>query len=298
MRFFGNKFLGSRLFHRRILLTIPHAQPNFFRADRLQIYTDPYLTHHFDVLGALTTMFLLGSVMNYLLIDLPLALIAMTAGFFAALWYIRHANPESEVGEEIVREQEEKANDTERINMAALQLRDLVSTVASDVGAHNSLVSGITDELGALSDESDSTAAVTGAVAKILTANEKLQSRLADAEQKIQSQAEEIRAQQSEARTDSLTKIANRRAFDDAIQKNLDIFRENRKPFSLLIFDVDHFKKFNDTHGHQAGDEVLRSVAEGLTKVVKPTDIPCRYGGEEFAIVLPNSKLDSAKARR
>ena len=236
----------------------------------------------------------LGSALNYLLIDVPLALIALLVGVFSALWYVRHTAStlaSSEESEEASREKEAKDNDSERANMAALQLRDLAKNVASDVGAHNTLVSDITDELG----NSHSAEAVTEAVKKILSANETLQDRLADADQKIQSQAEEIRTQQSEARTDVLTKLANRRAFDDAIKKNLEIFSDNRWPFSLVIFDVDHFKKFNDTHGHQAGDEVLRAVGKQLKQVAKSTDIPCRYGGEEFALILPNSKIDSAR---
>ena len=68
-----------------------------------------------------------------------------------------------------------------------------------------------------------------------------------------------------------------------------------KKPFSLLIFDVDHFKKFNDTHGHQAGDEVLRCVAQTLEKTVKSSDVACRYGGEEFAVVMQNTRIDSAR---
>jgi diguanylate cyclase len=128
-----------------------------------------------------------------------------------------------------------------------------------------------------------------------LSANEKLQTRLADAEQKIQAQAEEIKAQQCEARTDALTKLANRRAFDDTLEQNLALQRRERRPFSLLIFDVDHFKMFNDTHGHQAGDEVLRCVAKTLSQVVKVSDIPCRYGGEEFALVMPCTPIADAR---
>lgn len=239
-------------------------------------------------------MLLLGVALGNVLIDAALALIALLVGFFGALWYVRQTsatvNSSTETAEETL-QKEEKANDAERANMAAMQLRDLAKNVAVDVGAHNTLVSDISDQLSTGADG----AAVEAAVDKILEANEKLQQRLEEAERKIQTQAEEIRAQQSEALTDSLTKLANRRAFDEALNKNMGSFNEQRKPFSLLIFDVDHFKKFNDTHGHQAGDEVLRSVGRTLMQTVKSTDIPCRYGGEEFALVLPNTRIDSAR---
>lgn len=233
----------------------------------------------------------LGVALDSVLIDASLALVALVVGFYSAIWYVKYSSQlqNGEGGSESLEDElESRANEAARANMAAHQLRDLAKSVASDVGAHCTLVNGITDELGAIDTSSpEANASVTDAVSRILTANEKLQSRLAEAEQKIEAQAEEIKAQQSEARTDALTKLANRRAFDDTLEQNLALQRRDRRPFSLLIFDVDHFKIFNDTHGHQAGDEVLRSVAKTLSQVVKVSDIPCRYGGEEFALVMP-----------
>jgi diguanylate cyclase len=237
----------------------------------------------------------LGVALDNVLIDAGLAMVALVVGFYAALWYCKHSSQfqDGSGGNGTSSEDlEVRENEAARANMAAQQLRDLAKTVASDVGAHHTLMAGITDELGAIdADSPEANASVTNVVSRILTANEKLQSRLADAEKKIEAQAEEIKAHHSEARTDALTKLANRRAFDDALEQNLALRRRERRPFCLLIFDVDHFKQFNDTHGHQAGDEVLRCVGKTLSQVVKVSDVPCRYGGEEFALVMPCTSL-------
>ncbi len=97
-----------------------------------------------------------------------------------------------------------------------------------------------------------------------------------------------------EAMTDALTGIANRKAFDQRVQE----FSENseRYPLALVMVDIDHFKKFNDSFGHQTGDQVLRLVAQTLVDCVRGQDFAARYGGEEFAILLPNTELDGAFA--
>lgn len=240
-------------------------------------------------------LFPIGVALDNVLIDAALALIALCVGFYLGVWYIKNSSyldgdKLSESASQ--RDLEARANEVARANMAAQQMRDLAHNVASEVGAHNTFVSGISDELGAIDIKSpDANASVVDAVAKIMSANETLQSRLADAEQKIRAQAEELKIQQSEARTDALTKLANRRAFDDVLAQNISLYRRKGQPFSLLFFDVDHFKQFNDTHGHQAGDEVLRCVGKTLANVVKDSDIPCRYGGEEFALVMPSTPV-------
>lgn len=237
----------------------------------------------------------LGVTIDYLLIDMVLALTALLVGFFGALWYIRYTTAPSPAADSTAN-QETQANNVERINMAVLQLKDLAKNVASDVGDHNTLVGDLSEELGAVTKESSGSGAmVVDAVAKILAANNKLQDRLSDAEHKIQVQTEELREQYSEARTDALTGLANRRAFDAELEKNISGFHKNHRPVSLLLFDVDHFKRFNDTHGHLAGDEVLRNIGKAMSQIVKGSDKPCRYGGEEFALVMPNTKIEEAR---
>src|SRR6185295_757566 len=118
-------------------------------------------------------------------------------------------------------------------------------------------------------------------------ANAELQQRLEQAEKQLAVQAVQIKAHESEARTDSLTTLSNRRAFDDELKRRLNEWQRKGTPCTLVMMDIDFFKKFNDTHGHQVGDEVLRQVAKVLGVQSREMDIPCRYGGEEFAVILP-----------
>jgi diguanylate cyclase (GGDEF)-like protein len=90
------------------------------------------------------------------------------------------------------------------------------------------------------------------------------------------------------ALTDALTGTQNRRYFDDALREYLAEFGRIGKPVGLMILDLDHFKAVNDTHGHDVGDEVLRSVADCLQNFTRYHDVVARLGGEEFAIVVPN----------
>jgi diguanylate cyclase (GGDEF)-like protein len=87
---------------------------------------------------------------------------------------------------------------------------------------------------------------------------------------------------------DPLTGIANRRHFNTVLERAIDVVARSGEPALLLMLDIDHFKKINDTYGHQAGDIVLQTVAKCLGKCVRPMDTVARYGGEEFAVILPN----------
>jgi diguanylate cyclase (GGDEF)-like protein/PAS domain S-box-containing protein len=97
------------------------------------------------------------------------------------------------------------------------------------------------------------------------------------------------------ATTDGLTGLTNRRAFDIALENELARCRRNGEPISLLLVDVDRFKAFNDLYGHQAGDNVLKTVGKCLTEALRrPGDVTARYGGEEFVAILPGTDEDGA----
>jgi len=97
------------------------------------------------------------------------------------------------------------------------------------------------------------------------------------------------------ASIDGLTQIPNRRRFDEHIEYQWKQMTRERSPISLILFDIDHFKQFNDTYGHLAGDDCLRQVAQVLEGCVhRPSDLIARYGGEEFAAILPQTTISGA----
>jgi diguanylate cyclase (GGDEF)-like protein len=99
---------------------------------------------------------------------------------------------------------------------------------------------------------------------------------------------------QEMANSDGLTKLYNKRFFIDRLSVEILKAEKGHYPVSLFIFDLDHFKHYNDTQGHQAGDEVLKITGQILREMVRPDDIPARYGGEEFIVILPQTPKDGA----
>jgi diguanylate cyclase len=188
------------------------------------------------------------------------------------------------------------ANQAARAHMAVDQVRTLAEAVACDLGEHTALVGGCSEQLAGIQlNADDLVRQVSGIIVEMLEANGKLNRRLADAERKIQSQAVELRAQHIDATTDALTALPNRRAFDAFLAEQIRQKAEQDTTFSLLFFDLDHFKQLNDLHGHLAGDAVLQVMGRTLPQIVKKSDLACRYGGEEFAVVMPQTNCAEAQ---
>jgi diguanylate cyclase (GGDEF)-like protein len=96
------------------------------------------------------------------------------------------------------------------------------------------------------------------------------------------------------SRTDRLTELNNRGYWEECLRQELLRVRRTKRPSTLIMFDIDHFKKVNDTYGHQAGDEVIRQTAATLRRSIRATDVAGRYGGEEFGVILVETRADDA----
>ena len=124
--------------------------------------------------------------------------------------------------------------------------------------------------------------------------NKALENRLSLSKTEISNLQQSLEAIRAESLTDPLTGLGNRKYFDRSIEMTVQNALANGEPLSLLMFDIDHFKSFNDSYGHLTGDQVLRLVGMSLKQTIKGQDITARYGGEEFAVVLPDTALRQA----
>ncbi|MGY8769258.1 MAG: diguanylate cyclase [Pirellulales bacterium] len=183
---------------------------------------------------------------------------------------------------------------TQQMRELLEQVENVTETVRSDVGSHSTRMKELNSGLSKSMHESSST--LTDTITLLIEANNTLESRLDNAEIRLIEQSDRLNMQLEEARTDLLTGLPNRRVFDKSLRKCYNYYTESRRPTCLLMLDIDNFKHFNDTYGHQLGDEVLRQIGVTLRELLHNSNaIIARYGGEEFGVIMPGSDIFDAK---
>jgi diguanylate cyclase len=137
---------------------------------------------------------------------------------------------------------------------------------------------------------------LTTATQRVQRENKSLETRLADTTAEVGRLKEHLEAVRRDAMTDGLTNLANRKAFDEALERACDQAESRGETLTLAVLDIDHFKGFNDTWGHQTGDQVIRYVASVIGRAGEAPRFAARYGGEEFALIFPGENAKAALA--
>jgi diguanylate cyclase len=135
---------------------------------------------------------------------------------------------------------------------------------------------------------------LAGATSEMSKQNSSLSQKLATSSQEMEKLRASLRQARAEALTDALTGVANRKLFDETLRLRKEEADSEHTDLALVLCDIDHFKSFNDTWGHQTGDQVIRFVASTLTKFALPDHLVARYGGEEFAMIMPRTQVAQA----
>ncbi|MBI1250007.1 MAG: diguanylate cyclase [Alphaproteobacteria bacterium] len=139
-------------------------------------------------------------------------------------------------------------------------------------------------------------AALSAATVDMASHNRSLTEQLQHASRDVESLRASLATVRTDALTDGLTGLANRRMFDDTLAMRVSEAHANAADLCLVMCDVDHFKRFNDTWGHQTGDQILRFVASTMSQFALPDHLVARYGGEEFAMIMPRTGLSAARS--
>jgi len=187
----------------------------------------------------------------------------------------------------------------DRTQEAISKVLKTIKTTLSDTGRTQGVVENLQSTLDQPVTMDRLRTIVAGVVVEVrtmVTEQEQLRQQLDQASNELVTLRANLDTVRRQAETDALTGIANRRAFDQALKQAVAGAVRDRVPLALLLIDIDHFKKFNDSYGHSLGDQVLKVVARLLAQTTEERGTPARYGGEEFAIVLPRSTLAEAMA--
>ncbi|MBV8061489.1 MAG: diguanylate cyclase [Alphaproteobacteria bacterium] len=178
------------------------------------------------------------------------------------------------------------------------RMLDMIDRASNDANQYSETLDDFSGTLTSGKSMEQIREAVTKVAAETLNMsaqNERLAAQLAEATQQLSEMRTSFDQIHRESQIDPLTEVGNRKFFDKELIHTTAEARDNAAPLSLLMVDIDHFKKFNDSYGHQIGDQVLRLVARTLVENLKGRDVIARYGGEEFVILLAQTRLQDAE---
>src|SRR5262245_57346224 len=215
-----------------------------------------------------------------------LGVIQLVVGVVIGLW-LRRGPSESK---------SDNPQDMMQASLIAQRLQHLTDEMSSCVGEHRSTLDRASQLLTSGGEVGNEQLAelVGDVIGDIVRANQNLKCKLETAEGRLQEQAVELEAHICRSLTDPLTGLPNRREFNERLEERIGAWNRRREVFSLLLLDVDHFKKLNDRYGHLTGDQVLATIGRALRGAIRAEDAVARFGGEEFAILLPSTSLEQA----
>ncbi len=166
-----------------------------------------------------------------------------------------------------------------------------------DASTLGQLKKGVNDRLQAIRSHLDAHNLQQGQHQQVLENALRLSNtRLLELEEETKDLQEKLSQEHEQAIHDALTGIFNRLAYEERVEQEYARWKRYNKPLSILVFDIDHFKKVNDTWGHKAGDKALKLIAGGLQQNLRETDFLARYGGEEFVVIMPETDIKAATA--
>jgi len=195
------------------------------------------------------------------------------------------------------RQAEELREAGQRISAAVTTVLDLIQRAGMTTQQYGEKLDAANEAMGGPLDPArlrEVAEQILGETQRMIARNDELSGKLASSSQEMELLRRQVEDARRETLVDALTGVGNRKLFDVRLRECMRNALEDGSDLCLLMADIDYFKKFNDTFGHQLGDLVLRLVAKALTDGIKGRDIAARYGGEEFAILLPKTRLDDA----
>ena len=210
--------------------------------------------------------------------------VGLICGFFAGQAYSLTSEPRR------------LKRDRERTMDALMSVISSTDQLNSDVADHNTALQNAESEIHQVGQNETANVqeSLVQNVREIVAANRKMEHDLVVSKYQLEVPAQELDRTRKEARTDSLCKVANRKAVDETLEFMISRFQSRKISFGLMLIDIDHFKRINDTFGHESGDSVLASVGKALKECVRPSDFVGRLGGDEFVLMIDG--LEEAQA--